>query len=129
MVWHVGGYDITFFVVYTKTCHSVSPLNSGDRVSSLDSDGESSVSWETSWPCPSFSSGDKVLRREDGGEQSAAVLPGREDMSEMLSSGLGSGLRGHGSGSLEDSRDKRAEARRPGGQGEKTEGRSEHEKT
>lgn len=82
-------------------------------MSSLDSDGESSVSWETSWPCPSFSSADKVFRREDGGEQSAAVLPGREDMSDMLSSGLSSGLRGHGSGSLEDSKDKRTEARKP----------------
>lgn len=85
---------------------------------SLESDGESRVSSETSWPCPSFSPADNVFKREDGGEQSAAVLPGREDVSEMLCAGLGSGLRGPGSRSLEESKDKRAEARKPRG-GEK----------
>lgn len=55
-------------------------------MSSVDSDGESSVSWETSWPRPSASSADSVLNSEEGGEQRAAVLPGREDVSEMLSS-------------------------------------------
>lgn len=53
---------------------------------SLESDGESRVSWETSWPRLSVSSADSVLNSEDGGEQSAAVLPGREDVSDMLSS-------------------------------------------
>lgn len=103
----------TFLAIYTETCHAVAPLSSGDSVSSPDSDGESSVSWETSWPRPSFSSADRAFEREDGGEQSATVLPGREHVSEMLSPRLGSGLRVHGSGSLDESKDKRAEARRP----------------
>lgn len=69
-----------------STCHAVSPLSPGDSVPSLESDGESRVSWETSWPRLSVSSADSVLNSEDGGEQSAAVLPGREDVSDMLSS-------------------------------------------
>lgn len=83
-VWHEN-YDFPTLqptVKYTL----LSPLNSGDSVSSLDSDGESSVSWETRRPRPSFSSVDAIFRRDDGGEQRAAVLPGREDVSEMLSS-------------------------------------------
>lgn len=55
-------------------------------MSSLDNDGESSVSWEISWPRPPVSSADNVLKSEEGGEQIAAVLPGREEVSEILSS-------------------------------------------
>lgn len=66
--------------------------------------------------------GPVTLSLGGGGEQTAAVLPGREEVSVVLSSWLDSGLPGHSSlseaDSLGDSRDSKAEALRPAGKQE-----------